>query len=235
MRPARFRLQGETVVRPALSDPELVDFPGIGTLEAFNTDGLRTLLTTCDVPELREKTLRYPGHVEKMRMLRDLGFFSEEPVDAEGARVRPIAVTAQLLFGAWRLEPGMPELTVMRVEAEGLDAGIRLFVDLTRYLERWPGGEKAGDYYKLVWETATLEPCPHMREDLARGDLTEATLRTHYDRAVEILAIAERFSTPPQGMTEESFQKGLKEHISDVSCAKGLLDENNKLEAGGTP
>ncbi len=126
VRPARFRLNGETVTRPALSDPELVDFPGIGTLEAFNTDGLRTLLTTCDVPELREKTLRYPGHVEKMRMLRDLGFFSEEPLDTEDAKVRPIAVTAQLLFGAWRLEPGMPELTVMRVEAEGLEGGRRV-------------------------------------------------------------------------------------------------------------
>jgi saccharopine dehydrogenase-like NADP-dependent oxidoreductase len=126
VRPARFRLNGETVTRPALSDPELVDFPGIGTLEAFNTDGLRTLLTTCDVPELREKTLRYPGHVEKMRMLRDLGFFSEEPLDTEDATVRPIAVTAQLLFGAWRLEPGMPELTVMRVEAEGLAGGRRV-------------------------------------------------------------------------------------------------------------
>ncbi len=126
VRPARFRLNGELVVRPALSDPELVDFPGIGTLEAFNTDGLRTLLTTCDLPEVREKTLRYPGHVEKMRLLRDLGFFSSEPLDAEGARVRPIAVTAQLLFGAWRLEPGMPELTVMRVEVRGVSGGRRV-------------------------------------------------------------------------------------------------------------
>ncbi|MBZ5590297.1 MAG: saccharopine dehydrogenase NADP-binding domain-containing protein, partial [Acidobacteriia bacterium] len=76
VRPARFRHRGKEEVRPALSDPELVDLPGVGTLEAFNTDGLRTLLATCDLPDLREKTLRYPGHVEKMRMLRDLGFFS---------------------------------------------------------------------------------------------------------------------------------------------------------------
>ena len=126
LRPARFRRRGEAVVRPALSDPELVDLPGVGTLEAFNTDGLRTLLTTCDLPDLKEKTLRYPGHVEKMRMLRDLGFFSAEPIDVAGAAIRPLDVTAKLLFGAWRLEPGMPELTVMRVEVEGWSEGRRV-------------------------------------------------------------------------------------------------------------
>jgi lysine 6-dehydrogenase len=126
VRPARFRHRGEEVVLPALSEPELVDIPGVGTLEAFNTDGLRTLLRTCDIPELREKTLRYPGHVEKMRMLRDLGFFSTEPLELEGVQVRPLDVTASLLFGAWRLEPGMPELTVMRVEVTGREAGRRV-------------------------------------------------------------------------------------------------------------
>lgn len=125
-RPARLRRGGEIVVRPALSEPEHIDFPGVGTLEAFNTDGLRTLLSTCDVPEMQEKTLRYPGHVEKMKMLRELGFFSGEPVEVGGQPVRPLDVTARLLFGAWRLEPGMAELTVMRVEVEGARDGGRV-------------------------------------------------------------------------------------------------------------
>ena len=56
---------------PALSEVELVDFPGVGTLEAFNTDGLRTLLHTVAAPFKKEKTLRYPGHAEKMRLLRE--------------------------------------------------------------------------------------------------------------------------------------------------------------------
>jgi saccharopine dehydrogenase-like NADP-dependent oxidoreductase len=120
VRPARFRQEGKIVVRPALSDPELVDLPGVGTLEAFNTDGLRTLLETMDLPDMKEKTMRWPGHIEKMRMLRELGFFGEEPIELRGgATVRPLDLTSKLLFAEWKLEPGMPELTVMRVEVEG--------------------------------------------------------------------------------------------------------------------
>ncbi len=123
VRPARFRQQGRVVTRPALSDPELVDLPGVGTLEAFNTDGLRTLLSTLDVPDMRERTLRWPGHIEKMRMLRELGFFSDAPVETRGGPVRPIDLTSRLLFKEWKLEPGTPELTVMRVEVGGERAG----------------------------------------------------------------------------------------------------------------
>lgn len=62
-RPARYVENGKPVVREALSDPELLDFPGIGTLEAFNSDGLRTLADTIDAPDMKEKTLRYQGHI----------------------------------------------------------------------------------------------------------------------------------------------------------------------------
>ncbi len=37
-RPARYVSHGEIVVRPALSEIELIDFPGVGTLEAFNPE-----------------------------------------------------------------------------------------------------------------------------------------------------------------------------------------------------
>src|SRR5690606_28022112 len=70
LRPARLRIAGRTVEREALSEIELVDLPGVGTLEAFNTDGLRSLLETLDFEDMVEKTLRYPGYAEKMRVLR---------------------------------------------------------------------------------------------------------------------------------------------------------------------
>ena len=54
---------GKIITKPALSEPEFVDFEGIGTLEAFNTDGLRTLLTTMNIPTMIYKTLRYHGHI----------------------------------------------------------------------------------------------------------------------------------------------------------------------------
>ena len=122
-RPARLRRAGREVVLPALSELELVDLPGVGTLEAFVTDGLRTLLRTVETPTLSEKTLRWPGHAERMRMLREAGFFGEEPVDVDGARVRPRDLTARLLFDAWRLDDDDEELTVMRVEVEGTQDG----------------------------------------------------------------------------------------------------------------
>ncbi len=70
-----------------------------------------------------EKTLRYPGHADQMRILRESGFFSTEPVDVVGNPVRPIDLTTQLLFPMWQLEEGEADLTVMRVLVEGLQEG----------------------------------------------------------------------------------------------------------------
>lgn len=120
-RPARFRRGGREVVMPALSEVELIDLPGVGTLEAFNTDGLRSLLRTVPVPDMVEKTLRYPGHAERMRMLRETGFFREDALDVAGTRVRPLDVTAALLFDSWQYEEGEADLTVMRVEVDTAD------------------------------------------------------------------------------------------------------------------
>lgn len=144
-RPARYRTGGKEVTFPALTELELMDLPGVGTVEAFNTDGLRTLLDF-DVAEMKEKTLRYPGHVERMRMLRHTGFFSEEPIEvptADGgtARIRPIDLTARLLFPAWRLAEGEEDLTVMRVLVEGIEAGqsVRYTFDLLDRFDRATG------------------------------------------------------------------------------------------------
>lgn len=122
-RPARYVENGAQVVRPALSDPELLHFPRVGTLEAFNSDGLRTLIRTIDAPNLKEKTLRYPGHIEKMAVLRETGFFDTQEVELGGVRIRPIDYTAKLLFPKWKLEEGEADLTIMRVEVEGERGG----------------------------------------------------------------------------------------------------------------
>ncbi len=122
-RPARLVEHGEVVVREALSEPELLDFPEVGTLEAFNTDGLRSLVRTLAVPFMREKTLRYPGHIALMRVFREAGLFSQEPIEVGGQRVRPLDVTSALLFPKWTFEEGEEDVTVMRVLAEGLRGG----------------------------------------------------------------------------------------------------------------
>lgn len=122
-RPARIRENGEDVVKKALSEPEYLELENVGTLEAFNTDGLRTLMKTMDIPNMKEKTLRYPGHIYLMRVLRDSGFFSQEKLDVGGVSVRPLDVSSKLLFDKWRLEEGEDEFTVMLVSVEGEEDG----------------------------------------------------------------------------------------------------------------
>ena len=137
LRPARIRRRGGIVVREALSEVEPVDFPEIGTLEAFLTDGLRTLLQTTDVPEMVEKTLRYPGHAETMRTLREAGFLARDPVDVDGVEVSPLALSSQLLEELWRFREGEEDLTVMRVTVEGRSARGRALRRTYHLLDRY--------------------------------------------------------------------------------------------------
>jgi lysine 6-dehydrogenase len=124
-RPARIVENGKVVIRPALSEVELLDFPGVGTLEAFNTDGLRTLIHTMQVPCMKEKTMRFPGHAERMRMLRETGFFGKEPISMGKVRVKPLDLTTRLLFPMWKLNEGEEDFTVMRISVEGKKDGKR--------------------------------------------------------------------------------------------------------------
>lgn len=119
-RPAYILEGGKTVVRPALSELETIDVPGVGTLEAFLTDGLRTLRKTIDAPNMKEKTLRYPGHCEQIRLLSETGLLDEEPIEVAGVSVKPRDVTAKLLNDVWRLGPGEEDLTVLHVEVAGM-------------------------------------------------------------------------------------------------------------------
>jgi saccharopine dehydrogenase-like NADP-dependent oxidoreductase len=123
VRPARLVRGGAVVAVRALSEPELLEFAGVGTLEAFATDGLRTLLRTVRCPEMVEKTMRWPGHRARVEALRDAGFFGEAPLRVGSTTVRPVDVAAALLFPAWHLEDGEEDLTVMRVIVEGRSGG----------------------------------------------------------------------------------------------------------------
>jgi lysine 6-dehydrogenase len=124
IRPARIVQDGEIITKPALSDAELINVDPVGTLEAFNTDGLRTLLRF-KIPNMKEKTLRFPGHIDYIRMLRDTGFFNEEQVDLEGLKIRPIELSAKLIFPHWKLEKNEEEFTVMRINITGTEKGVK--------------------------------------------------------------------------------------------------------------
>jgi len=135
-RPARIVRGGEIQTVDELSEVELVDFPQVGTLEAFVTDGLRSLLRTIEAHEMSEKTLRYRGHVEKMRALRDAGCFRRDAITVGEASIRPVDLTVEMLASEWKLREGEEDLTVMRVIVEGTKAGekvTRAYDMLDRY------------------------------------------------------------------------------------------------------
>ncbi len=117
-RPARIIENGKIVVKPALSDTEYINIDEAGTLEAFNTDGLRTLIKM-DIPNMKEKTLRYPGHVERIKFLKESGFFNKDYIDLNGVKVKPVDLSAKLLFPLWHLNEDEKEFTVLQILIKG--------------------------------------------------------------------------------------------------------------------
>lgn len=120
IRPARFVQNSKIITKEALSDTELIQFEEIGSLESWNSDGLRTLINTMShIPNMIEKTLRYPGTVEYLKVLKATGFFSYEEVQVNNLKIRPIDLTSKLLFPKWEMKPGDRDFTVMRIIIEG--------------------------------------------------------------------------------------------------------------------
>ncbi len=119
-RKTRIVENGEVVEVEALTGLEEVEFPGVGKLEGFYTDGLRTLLHTVKgVKNMWEKTLRYPGHVEKIKLLKTLGFFDEHPIEIENVHLPPRKVTIKLLEKKLR-RPEIKDILAMKVEVSGI-------------------------------------------------------------------------------------------------------------------
>ncbi len=123
-RPARIMENGHIVVKPALTELEWMHFDELGTLESFNTDGLRSLLFTMPhIKNQKEKTLRYPGHVNLIIALKESGFFSETPIMVNGQPISPIDFSSRILFNEWKLGEEEEELTIMKVILHGKKDG----------------------------------------------------------------------------------------------------------------
>ncbi len=116
-RPARYIENNCIVTKPALSDAELIDFENVGTLESFNTDGLRSILFTMGhIPNMKEKTLRYPGHIDLMKGLIKAGFLNTKPVSFKEQQISPMEFTSSLLFDQWKLGETEAEFTLMQIK-----------------------------------------------------------------------------------------------------------------------
>jgi saccharopine dehydrogenase-like NADP-dependent oxidoreductase len=179
---------------------EKIVFPGVGKLEAFYTDGLRTLLHTVKAKDMWEKTLRYPGHVEQIKLLKNLGFFDEKPMEVDGITLCPREVTAKLLERKLR-RPGIRDIVVMLVEASGT---------------------KNGKPIKYTYHV--LDRYDKKRQVTAMARTTAYTTSTVAQLLAE-KAVEEKGVVPPEklGMNKELFEKftgKMKKKRILIKCSK---------------
>ena len=132
-RPSRIVKNGKTIVKEALSDTEILNIEPVGELEAFNTDGLRSLLKTMKIPNMTEKTLRYPGHTELIKVLRESGFFSDKKVNVNGNKISPLEMTTRLLFPIWKLGDEEEEFTVLKIKISGTEDEKKICYEYSLY------------------------------------------------------------------------------------------------------
>jgi lysine 6-dehydrogenase len=92
------------------------------------------------VKSMWEKTMRYPGHVAAIRMMKDIGLFDSTPLEVDGASVAPRQVAAKLLERLLRV-PGAEDLLAMKVEVQGVVSGnpTRIAYSLLDYYDRSTG------------------------------------------------------------------------------------------------
>lgn len=116
---------GEVEEREALTGVETLHFEGVGELEGFLTAGGISRMPyryQGSIPDMSYKTLRYPGHAEMMKCMRDLGLMSLEPIDVKGTSVVPRDVFIEAVSPGLR-NPAGNDLVAMRVVVKGTKDG----------------------------------------------------------------------------------------------------------------
>lgn len=111
---------GQVVELTPFSGKEIITFPNpVGVCEAIYSDAHSVAYTLKDkVKRIYEKTLRYEGHFEKMKVLNELGFLSEEPVKVENQLVSPKDLTMAVLEPTLKGKSN-EDITVLRTIVEG--------------------------------------------------------------------------------------------------------------------
>lgn len=119
-RPARYIRNYRVVSVDPLDTIEPFCISNLGSFETFISDGLRTMLKTFKIKDMFERTLRYPSHMEKIRLLRDLGYFSREKIKG----CSPYDITVSLFK---KLKLNIEDITILLVRGYGTK-NIDLFV-----------------------------------------------------------------------------------------------------------
>jgi lysine 6-dehydrogenase len=166
-RPVQVIEDGKRKKVDALSGRGRINFPAVGQLEYFLTDGLGSLPRSFPrTREMHEFTLRYPGHADMMGTLRVLGFFERRPVAIGGVEVEPRLLTIELLRGA--MSRGSPDdFLALRVDVKGSSHGKKIHF---RYqlLDHYNRGTGVS-----AMARTTAYPCTTVALLMGRGEIEE--------------------------------------------------------------
>lgn len=107
---------------PPLSGIESIQFPHpFSEMECFYTDGLSSLAHTMQGKikgELAEKTIRHKGHAQGIKILKECGFFSRQPIKLHNTKVIPRELLEVLLDSKMKLGKER-DATLLRIVVEG--------------------------------------------------------------------------------------------------------------------
>ncbi|MET0649001.1 MAG: saccharopine dehydrogenase C-terminal domain-containing protein [Pyrinomonadaceae bacterium] len=166
---ARVIREGRLAEVESMTELESLDFPApFGRMEAFQTSGGTSTLPETFLGKVREldyKTIRYPGHCERFKLLIDLGLASSEAVEAGGVSVAPRKLLGELLYR--HLPADGPDLVFIRLEFVGrLAAGgeSRLRYDIIDRFDPRTG--------LSAMQRTTAFPASIVAQMMARGETT---------------------------------------------------------------
>jgi lysine 6-dehydrogenase len=169
---ARVVRGGRVVEVESMTEIESLDFPEpFGRMEAFQTSGGTSTLPETFLSRVREldyKTIRYPGHCEKFKLLIDLGLASSDAVELEGARLPPRRLLGEMLLR--RLPADEPDVVLVRLEFVGQTGAGGQKRERLRYdiIDRFD--ERTG--LSAMMRT-TAFPASIIAQMMARGQTTE--------------------------------------------------------------
>lgn len=164
--PAKIVKDGKIIYVPPLSGIEVFTDPELGELECFYTDGLSTLIYTMKhIPNMAEKTIRWPGHAEKIRVLRELGFFNTNPVKVNDENITPRDLSIKLFSDKLQMKEDDKDLTILIVDIIGLKDNTQIHCNY-RMVDYYDPKEKVTS----MGRTSGF-PCAIMARMLVKGDV----------------------------------------------------------------
>jgi lysine 6-dehydrogenase len=166
--PARVLRGGKLVTVDSMTELESLEFAPLGHLEAFQTSGGTSTLPESFLGRVRDldyKTIRYPGHCEKFRLLMELGLTSSEAIEVDGVSVKPRRLLGEVLMR--NLPADEPDYVLVRVEFCGV-------IDLVQQTLHYDILDRSDEQTGLsAMMRTTAFPASIIAQMMANGDIRE--------------------------------------------------------------